>query len=376
MNLAPPALQWATTLTQGLPAIPAPVAGSDGRIPIPANYALNTTDDEYKRGYMLNWNFTIQRELPADFNLQLGYVASRAIHVSGVLDLNAGQVPGADRQGQPYFVRFGRRVNTNLIDALGHTRYDSLQAQLSRRFSNGFQANVAYTFSKTIGICCNSDNAGEPRINALAFFHLNRAVMPWDRTHNLQLTAAWELPFGKGRPLDAGNGLVNALIGGWQLNTLTSFMTGTPFSVTSDGGSLRMPNNDQRADQVKAEVRKLGGIGRGQPYYDWTAFARVTEPRFGTAGFNSLRGPEFFNSDLGLFRTFRITERSNLQFRAEAFNWTNTPKFNNPSGGINNLQLNPDGGFRTGVFEITGTNSGGREPNGDRILRLGLRLSF
>ena len=171
------------------------------------------------------------------------------------------------------------------------------------------------------------------------------------------------------------NGFVRAVASGWQINTLISVMSGTPFSVTSGSGSLRMPNNDQRADQVKAEVNKLGGIGVGQPYFDWTAFARVTDARFGTAGFNSLRGPGAFNSDLGLFRRFAMTEKWSLEFRAEAFNWTNTPKFNNPSSNIDSLQLNPDGTFRTGVFEVTGTNSYGRDV-AERILRFGLRLSF
>ena len=113
----------------------------------------------------------------------------------------------------------------------------------------------------------------------------------------------------------------------------------------------------------------------GQPYFDWTAFARVTDARFGTAGFNSLRGPGAFNSDLSLFRRFAMTEKVNLEFRAEAFNWTNTPKFNNPSSNIDSLQLAPDGGFRTGVFEVTGTNAYGRDV-AERILRFGLRLSF
>jgi hypothetical protein len=374
--VAPVALGWATTWNQGLPPIPEPVIGADGRLPMPTAYALTTTGDEYQRGYMMNWNFTIQRDLGYNFNLQVGYVASRAIRVPGLLDRNAGQVPGLDRPGQPLFPTFGRAVTTNQVVGLGHTNYDSLQVQLNRRFSAGFQLNTAYTWGKVIGICCNEDNNGGPRIDALQFFDLNRAVMPWDRTHNLQISAAYELPFGKGKRFDAGNGVVNAIIGGWQLNTLTSFMTGTPFTVTSDGGSLRMPGNDQQADQIKANVKRLGGIGRGVPYYDFTAFARVTEPRFGTAGVNSLRGPNFFNSDIGLFRTFAFSERWNLQFRAEYFNWTNTPKFANPSAGINNLQTNADGSFRTGVFEVTGTQSGGREPNGDRIMRLGLRLSF
>jgi hypothetical protein len=374
--VAPTALGWATTFDQGLPPIPAPVVGSNGRIAMPSNYALTTTDDEFTRGYMMNWNFTIQRDLGAGFILQTGYVASRSLKVSGILDRNAGQIVGADRAGQPLFGRFNRAVSTGLVDAVGRTQYDSLQVQLNRRFSGGFQMNTAYTWSKTIGICCNEDNNGGPRIQAMDYFGLNRAPLGFDRTHNLQINAVWELPFGKGRAFGSNNAFVSAVLGGWQLNTLTSFMTGTPFTVTSDGGSLRLPGSGQQADQIKREVKRLGGIGRGVPYYDFTAFARVTEARFGTAGINSLRGPNFFNSDLGLFRTFAFSERWNLQFRAEYFNWTNTPKFANPSSGINNLQTNPDGSFRTGVFEITGTQSGGREPNGDRILRLGLRLSF
>jgi len=204
---------------------------------------------------------------------------------------------------------------------------------------------------------------------------LNYVPLNFDRTHNVQFTAAYELPFGKNKRF-SGSKAFNAVAGGWQINTLTSFMTGTPVRVTSDGGSLRLPGSTQRADQVKPTVQKLGGIGRGTPYFDPFAFERVLEPRFGNAGFNSLRGPSFFNTDLGVFRSFAVKEKMNLQFRAELFNWTNTPKFANPSSGINGRVLNAAGQFTGGVFEVTGTNAGGREPNGDRILRLGLRLTF
>lgn len=374
-NLAPPSLGWATTLSQGLPILPNPEVGQNGRITIPTNYAVNTTTDEFRRSYIFNYNFTIQRELGAGFTAQAGYVASRAVRVSGRLNMNAGQVIGADRNGQPLYTKFGRAVETSIVGPMGDTDYHSLQSSLTRRFSNGFQMTAAYTWSKAIGYCCNEDNNGGPLVPALAYYNLNRVPMNYDRTHNFQLTAAYQLPFGKGRRW-ANSGLAAALAGGWQLNTLTSFMSGTPLRVTSDGGSLRLPGSTQRADQVKEHVEVLGGIGRGNPYFDPFAFERVTEPRFGTAGFNSLRGPKFFNTDLGLFREFDFGERWNLQFRAEAFNWTNTPNFNNPSAGINNRIVNSAGQFTGGVFEVTGTNSGGREPNGDRIFRLGLRLSF
>ncbi|MCS7025581.1 MAG: TonB-dependent receptor [Bryobacteraceae bacterium] len=374
-NLAPPALGWATTLSQGLPELPVPQVGANGRIPIPVNYAVNTTGDKFLRSYIFNYNFTIQRELGGNFTGQVGYVASRAVRVSGRLNLNAGQVIGLDLAGQPLFQRFNRAVETSLVGPMGDNDYHSLQATLQRRFTGGLQMNMAYTWSKVMGWCCNEDNNGGPLVPALAYTNLNRVPLNYDRTHNWQFTASYELPFGKNKRW-ANSGVAALLLGGWQLNTLTSFMTGTPVRVTSDGGSLRLPGSTQRADQVKPKVQKLGGIGRGVAYFDPFAFARVTEPRFGTAGFNSLRGPEFFNSDLGLFRKFDFGERWGLQFRAEYFNWTNTPKFNNPSSAINNLLTNPDGSFRGGVFEVTSTNSGGREPNGDRILRLGLRLTF
>ena len=124
------------------------------------------------------------------------------------------------------------------------------------------------------------------------------------------------------------------------------------------------------------DLGELGGIGVGKPFYDPFAFQRVTDQRFGNAGINSLRGPGFFNSDLGLFRSFKFGERFNAQFRAEYFNWTNTPKFNNPSSAVNNRVTNAASGLTTGFMEVTSTNAGGREPNGDRILRLGLKVTF
>jgi hypothetical protein len=374
-NLAPPALGYATTFSQGLPVLPEPQIGQNGRIALPTNYAVNTTVDEFRRAYMLNYNLTVQRELGGGFIGQVGYVASRAVRVSGRWNLNAGQVIGADQAGQPLFVKYGRAVETSIIAPMGNTNYHSMQSTLSRRFANGFQMNGSWTWSKAMGFCCNDDNNGGPLVPALDYTYLNYSLLSFDRQHNLQFTASYELPFGKGKRF-VNNGIGALILGGWQLNTLTGYMTGTPVRVSSDGGSLRMPGSNQRADQVKPKVERLGGIGRGKPYFDPFAFERVTEPRFGNAGFNSLRGPNAFSSDIGLFRSFNFGERYNMQFRAEYFNWTNTPVFNNPSSAINNRVVNSAGEFTGGVFEITGTNSMGREPNGDRILRLGLRFNF
>ena len=112
-------------------------------------------------------------------------------------------------------------------------------------------------------------------------------------------------------------------------------------------------------------------------YFDTSVFSQPAPFTFGNTGrtLADVRGPGVHNLDFSAFKNFHIKERANLQFRAEAFNWTNTPKFNNPSSNIDNLLVNSDGSFRSGVFEVTGTNSYGRDV-AERIIRLGLRLSF
>jgi hypothetical protein len=192
----------------------------------------------------------------------------------------------------------------------------------------------------------------------------------FDRPHNLQVNYIWELPFGRGKPL-ANSGWVSWLVGGWQTNGLISLYSGSPFTVTSSGTSLNAPGNSQRADQVKPEVQILGGVGRGQAYFDPLAFAPVTERRFGTAGFNSLRGPGVRNWDAGLYRNFRFSERWQLQFRTDVYNVTNTPQFGNPGANVDSLRLGPGGTISdlNGFTEILSAT-------GERQIRLGLRLSF
>jgi hypothetical protein len=102
----------------------------------------------------------------------------------------------------------------------------------------------------------------------------------------------------------------------------------------------------------------------------------VTEARYGTLGYNSLLGPGLVNLDAGVFRTFRITESANVTFRAEVFNLTNTPHFDNPSTNISSLRLGPNGEFLGGALEITGVKNTGREGIDERTFRFGLRFAF
>ena len=96
-----------------------------------------------------------------------------------------------------------------------------------------------------------------------------------------------------------------------------------------------MPGNLQTPDQIKDDVEILGNVGDDGTFFDTTAFARVTEVRFGNVGRNTMRGPGVVNLDASLFRTFKLSPTFQLQFRAEAFNVSNTPHFGNPNGNVN-----------------------------------------
>jgi hypothetical protein len=170
--------------------------------------------------------------------------------------------------------------------------------------------------------------------------------------------------------------LASAIAGGWQVNAYVSAYSGTPFTVTASNASLNA-NSNQIADQVKDNVEILGDIGTTVPWFDPTAFKPVSTARFGTAGFNTMRGPGYANLDLGFFRTIHLRGSKNLQARIEVFNITNTPHFANPNSNIANVVYNADGSILSlnGFAAVTGTNSLGREYD-ERYIRLGIRLSF
>jgi hypothetical protein len=147
---------------------------------------------------------------------------------------------------------------------------------------------------------------------------------------------------------------------------MVSIMSGVPFTVYADDTSLNLPGSAQTADQV-GTVRKLGGVGRSTPYYDPTAFADVTQARFGNTGFNTLRGPGLFNWDFGLQREFSVNGRVKLQLRAESFNFTNHPHLGTPDNFV---------GDGEDFMTITSTQSLAREGIDERQFRVGLRVVF
>jgi hypothetical protein len=374
--------------SEGIPAVPPGDVGN-GVIDTPPNVSVVTLPNEFDRGYIQSWNLSLQRELFGGFAGEIAYVGTRQIRQLGFTELNWSPVGGGQagrRLNSPAFN--GRTAQTQVVAPVGNSRYDALQARLNRRFSGIYQLDVYYTWSKSITDAGVPDSDNTPRINIPEFFDLNRSLSNFDRTHNLQISNITELPFGKGRRWLNKGGVLSWIAGGWQVNNIISIMSGVPFSVTADGASLNAPESSQRADLVAGNVTIIGGVGRGNPYFDPLAFRdpaaslRPGEFRFGTAGWNLLRGPGIKRWDFGLFRQFHVSEKMNLQFRMEAFNLTNTPAFsnpgatptNNPGTNVSNLQLNPDGSIRNlnGFAEITST----RADFPERQIRFGLRLGF
>jgi hypothetical protein len=365
--VSPNTFSFAGNLANGIPLLDAPDISS-GTVALPASVTTITIEDNFRRGYVQSFNFTLQRQLGRGFVAQAGYVGSRSIRLTNRRDLNAA-APGGGAAGRPYFAAFGRNVATTLHEPAYTSTYDSLQAQIDRRFTNGLSFGMAYTWSKAIGFGENNDSG--LFFNTPEALGRNRSLLGFDRPHNLRLSSVYELPFGKGKPW-LESGVLSKIAGGWQINGIYSAYSGSPFTVTTSGASLNAPGNSQVADQVKTDVEMRGGTGPGQSWFDPLAFAPVTTARFGNAGLNILRGPSFFNLDLGVFRNFAIREKINLQFRAEAFNATNTPHFNNPGTAVSSMVRNADGSIRSlgGYTEISSAQAD------ERQVRFALRLSF
>jgi hypothetical protein len=342
------------TFDTGIPLFYGPDL-STGRVDLPLTATMYSPyADHVNRAYIQSWNLTYERRLPWDMSVSAGYVGTLTTHQMGFWNINASGA-GQGQDGQPLYQQWGRTGDTRRFDGYASSNYHSLQVALNKPFSKGFFAKAAYTYSKAMN---RQDDEGWTSLswNSPEVLYKNYGPAGYDRTHIFQVGFLAELPFGKD-----GSGAANAIIKNWSLNGMFSAFTGRPFTVTASGASVNARANQQTADLV-GTIDKLGGIGAGDPYYDPTAWARITEVRFGNTGRNTVRGPGWWNIDLSLFRQFPIGKKLILEARAEAFNLTNTPHFNQPNGDANS------GAFMT----ITGTSANSPE----RQIRLGVRLQF
>jgi hypothetical protein len=362
---------------------------SDGVVNLPGTVQMRSPYlGTLKRGYIQSWNLLVERKLIKDIKVELGYVGTGTRNQFGDIELNAAQGPG---QSRPLQAKYGRTASTLLWNGFTSASYHSLQIAANRRYSNGLFIKGAYTWSKAMNFFDDSGWAGLALFNAESQIGRNRALAGYDVPHNFQLGAAYELPFGRGKKW-VSEGVASKVVSGWTVSGIGSLVSGRPITITSNTGALNAPGNSQTPDLI-GEIRYIKGIGPGTSWFDPTAFRPVDfdpslrGPRFGTLGRNVVRAPGYSNTDVSVVRNFKFTERVNMDFRVDIFNFTNTPHFVNAPPNTNrfasvnasapsrdaqgNILKNPDGTLRLNGFgQILSADPDQRQ------FRFGIRIGF
>ena len=283
------------------------------------------------------WNLQVQRQIDANSSASLAYVGDRGKNLSRNYNLNQ-QAYGISTSA-PNRDLFPNLGSINVQDNSGNSVYHSLQAQYERRYSNGFQFLGAFTWSKTIDDACGDLDVCSPQIPTN--FHIERARSNIDQDYRMVLSSLYEIPVGRGRRWGHDwSRPVDWALGGWQLNGIYTLQGGLPFSVCVDGAQ---GNCITRADLVGPLTTTPGAITPNL-YFATSSFALPPSTTFpggskvfnrpGTSGRNILRGPGNSNIDLGVAKKFSVSERTNVEFRAQAYNLTNTPHFGNPNADL------------------------------------------
>ncbi|MGP8246464.1 MAG: carboxypeptidase regulatory-like domain-containing protein, partial [Bryobacteraceae bacterium] len=304
--------------------------------------------------YVQQWSLDLQRQLPKEMVIDVGYSGSKGTHLIGIVDLDQAY-PGAAlaaglhaANGNTIFtssddpninaVRPYLGYNAiNAIESAFDSNYHALLVSFKKKFHNGGLVGLAYTYSKNL-----TDNASD-RSNAPQSSYNYHAgeygPATLDRQQVLEANYVYTIPI-----FTQSHGAVAYALKGWELSGIVSFYSGSPFTVTTSSvdpaglGLLGNSASSSRPDMVcdpNANAPHLfsGSTGTGKPtWFNTACFQPVAQGQIrpGNAGRGVVRGPGFENLDAAFIKNFSFTEdRVKLQFRAEAFNLTN---HTNPSG--------------------------------------------
>jgi hypothetical protein len=348
-------------------------------LPPCTTFAPQGVQPDAKTPAVNEWNFTIEQQLDRNTSLRAAYVGSFGYH--GFVSVDPNDIPaqicstatcvsggtpattkGSVAQGAQY-IPVTTRPNSFLGAGFfwyteGNTSYNALQFDVTRRISHGLQFRGNYTWSKNLDV--NSGLTGAQANNqAQMVLDRNDLKRDWgpsaqDVKNQASISSLYLLP-GRGR-----------LLGGWQVNGIATLLSGFPF--TPQIGSNRSGDGDTRnPDRPSLNPSFNGPIVLGSPnqWFNPNAFVLPTVGTYGNLGRGVYRGPGLADLDLSLFKTTKITERTNLQFRAEFFNALNHANFGTPNATVfSGTAFNPSAGLVT----ITTTTS--------RQIQFGLKLVF
>ena len=311
--------------------------GSEGKSPRLVDYLM-------QQPHMLQYNLTVERQLPYQMAITVAYAGSRGINLMKVTEGNP-TVPQVLPDGRQFWLGTESRTNPNwgaidLRTAGGNSWYHSLQVGINKRVSRGLQFQSSYTWSKLI-----DETQGQLGVNAEdnsnytfptdpTHRNVDRGAASFDIAHNIRFNAIYRLP-----ELSSGGAVGRALLNGWWTSGILSLQTGLPFSTVMGSNRSRSGVGAGQGDRPNLlPGRKNDNIILGGPdqYYDTSAFAVQDAGFLGTAGRNILRGPGFATLDFSLVKDIRLRplgESGKLEFRAEFFNLLNRANFGTPGVG-------------------------------------------
>ncbi|HQR34338.1 MAG TPA: TonB-dependent receptor [Blastocatellia bacterium] len=348
---------------------------ASGQFFLPNNVFARALPSKMRLPSVDAYNVTVQYQLTNKMSVEAAFVGNKGTHVfaGDGPDLNVNQVPitgytpGRNSTlAKPYYQKFGWTQDIAFFCNCADNHYNSLQLKLDKRFSDGYSILMHYTYQDQI-----SEDGGYFPFDA----NLNRGPAGWQRDHNFVLSQVYELPIGKGKKIGSNwSKGADLALGGWQFNSNTTIQSGLPFdncfdtNGISDTGTCRPNQNGNLSTKATRQ-----SDGSYKFFSDLSVFSAPSVGTFGNQKRNSLRGPNYWRTDASLFKKFKLTEKYELEFRAEAVNFFNHVNLGNPDGFIGNFsggKLNPSGGAGT----INSTAYFGADPQ--RNFQFALKLKF
>ena len=342
-------------------------------------FARDLVTSSYDRGgvlpYAEQWTFSIQRQLPGELLVEAGYYANAAHKLLQRLEGNwAPPGPGVVNERRRFRSAFVPSANTSVT--LGssnrhqwsaNANFHSLQLRAEKRLTRGLSFLSSYVWSKAIADAKGSNSDGgfsaelpqDPQN-----LHAERSLADEHVPHRFVASQIYELPLGRGkRFLGNAHPVVDGIFGGWTVAGITTLSAGETVNISTrvDRANTGNPNRPN----LVHDWRLPAGERSLQRWFDTSAFELPALYTFGNAGRNLVAGPSWSNFDLAVYKTFRVTERARLQFRAEAFNAFNTPRFHLITTGATAAGQLGNANF--------GVISAADRP---RNLQFGLRLTF
>jgi hypothetical protein len=291
--------------------------------------------------------------------LTVAYVGAKGTHVFVTENINqAIPGPGPVVPRRPY----PNLGDGTAVGPWGNSVYNSLQTSFERRFSKGLSVLAAWTWGHSID---DTSGTGSETVQTPYNLHLYRGNSTFDVRQNVVLSWTYELPVGRGKTLlRNGPRALDWLLGGWQLNSIDTFQTGTPFTVAmltntlNVGGGVQYPNRIASGEVPHPTIDQ---------WFDPAAFVAPGNYTYGNSGRNILYGPGTAEVDASVFKNITLPgEGRRIQFRAEAFNVFNTPQFNNPNAQI---------GF-AGSGKVTSAGSPPLFQRTSREIQLAIKVHF